>query len=529
VLLDDTRKLMSLHSSGFQNAGVPIITKPIASALASWLPVVVIVLLIEHIAISKSFGRVNNYVINPSQEMVAIGVTNLLGPFLGAYPATGSFSRTAIKSKAGVRTPFAGVITAIVVLLAIYALPAVFFYIPNAALAAVIIHAVGDLITPPNVVYSFWRVSPFEVVIFFVGVLVTVFNTIENGIYCTVIISAAMLLYRILKAKGRFLGRVKVHSLLGDRIVGDEDLGGKPPGEFGKFNMGQRDAPTRSIYIPIDHEDGSNPAVHVSDPYPGVFIYRFEEGFSYPNASHALENLTEHIFKVTRRTDLKSFERPGDRPWNNPGPSRREIKRAIAAGLDPGMIGENPDFPTLKAVIFDCSSVNNLDVTSVQMLIDVRNQLDRYAAPDVVDWHFANVQKRWAKRALIAGGFGYPSERPDGAHTRWKPIFSLTDIGGSLSAVDEVNTETDKQGLHAKQRPTGTGQDIEAASSNGSSDADPKHARSGPSQFATVHSITRPMFHIDLTSALQSAILNVQAREESSTGFKSQGSDVLKA
>ena len=53
--------------------------------------------------------------------MVAIGVTNLLGPFLGAYPATGSFSRTAIKSKAGVRTPFAGVITAVVVLLAIYA------------------------------------------------------------------------------------------------------------------------------------------------------------------------------------------------------------------------------------------------------------------------------------------------------------------------------------------------------------------------------------------------------------------------
>lgn len=42
---------------------------------------------------------------------------------LGAYPATGSFSRTAIKSKAGVRTPLAGLITAIVVLLAIYALP----------------------------------------------------------------------------------------------------------------------------------------------------------------------------------------------------------------------------------------------------------------------------------------------------------------------------------------------------------------------------------------------------------------------
>ncbi|OQD90792.1 hypothetical protein PENANT_c001G10823 [Penicillium antarcticum] len=92
------------------------------------LPAAVIVLLIEHIAISKSFGR----------EFIAIGISNLLGPFLGAYPATGSFSRTAIKAKCGVRTPLTGVITAIVVLLAIYALPALFFYIPKSSLSAVI-------------------------------------------------------------------------------------------------------------------------------------------------------------------------------------------------------------------------------------------------------------------------------------------------------------------------------------------------------------------------------------------------------
>ena len=65
-----------------------------------------VVLLIEHISIAKSFGRINNYTINPSQEILAVGVTNVLGPFLGAYPATGSFSRTAIKARAGVRTPY---------------------------------------------------------------------------------------------------------------------------------------------------------------------------------------------------------------------------------------------------------------------------------------------------------------------------------------------------------------------------------------------------------------------------------------
>jgi sodium-independent sulfate anion transporter 11 len=58
----------------------------------------------------------------------------------------------------------------------------VFFYIPNASLAGVIIHAVGDLITPPKTVYSFWRASPPEVVIFFAGVIGSVFGTIEIGV-----------------------------------------------------------------------------------------------------------------------------------------------------------------------------------------------------------------------------------------------------------------------------------------------------------------------------------------------------------
>ena len=70
-----------------------------------------------------AFGRVNGYKINPNQELIAIGVTNLVGSCFNAYPATGSFSRSALKSKCGVRTPAAGIITAIVVLVALYGRP----------------------------------------------------------------------------------------------------------------------------------------------------------------------------------------------------------------------------------------------------------------------------------------------------------------------------------------------------------------------------------------------------------------------
>jgi sodium-independent sulfate anion transporter 11 len=489
----------------------------IASTIASSLPASVIVLLIEHIAISKSFGRVNNYTINPSQEMVAIGVTNLLGPFLGGYPATGSFSRTAIKSKAGVRTPFAGVITAVVVLLAIYALPAVFYYIPSATLSAVIIHAVGDLITPPNTLYQFWRVSPIEVFIFFVGVFVTIFCTIEIGIYSTICISAAVLLVRILLGKGTFLGRVKVHSVVGDQVVGSE--GRQAPVEYGTFN-GSGEPAARNVFLPLDHADGTNPGIELENPYPGVFIYRFSEGFNYPNANHTLDYLTEFIFKHTRRTNLATFDRPGDRPWNDPGPTKKQRKAAKAAGLSEGAAGVDINLPTLKAIILDFSSVNNVDVTSVQQLIDVRNQLDRYASPDVVDWHLACINNRWTKRALVSAGFGYPTERPDGLHRRWQSIFSVAEIGGSDSAAQAADDALNEKTLGRSLSRPGPN-DIEAAPSEGSSqDADilkpsqRQDVRLSNRRAVVVHGLNRPLFHVDLTSALQSAIHNIENRAQ---------------
>ncbi|KAF2728912.1 sulfate permease-like protein [Polyplosphaeria fusca] len=487
---------------GFKHARVPHITTDIISAFASELPSTVIVLLIEHISISKSFGRVNNYTIDPSQELVAIGVTNVLGPFLGAYPATGSFSRTAIKSKAGVRTPFAGVITALVVLLAIYALTAMFWYIPNAALSAVIIHAVGDLITPPNTVYQFWRISPLEVPIFFAGVIVTVFDGIEHGIYVTISCSFALFFFRAFKARGRFLGKTKIHSVVGDHLLHDDTK------EGGQVTT--RKTPTeatdslRDIFLPIDHHDGSNPTIQLEDPYPGIFIYRFSEGFNYPNANHYLDELVATIFKKTRRTNPATYGKPGDRPWNDPGPRRGKE-------VDP-----TDHRPTLKAIILDFSSVNNVDLTSVQNLIDVRNQLDRYAAPDTVDWHFCNINNRWSKRALAAAGFGYYTPEPEGsAIQRWKPIFSVAELGGADSAAAVAERDARKRANKAKH----SGNDIEEAAS--SSDADSldrklsvaeAYGPSHGSKIAVVQGLNRPLFHIDITAALNSALANAQRK-----------------
>lgn len=160
-------KILETVPAGFKNVRAPTVERDLLAALAPDLPVATIILLLEHIAIAKceysvfisttyispctqAFGRLNGYKIDPNQELIAIGVTNTIGSVFNAYPATGSFSRSALKSKSGVRTPAAGIVTAIVVVVALYGLTAAFFWIPTAALSAIIIHAVADLVASPS-------------------------------------------------------------------------------------------------------------------------------------------------------------------------------------------------------------------------------------------------------------------------------------------------------------------------------------------------------------------------------------------
>ncbi|KAI0401934.1 sulfate permease [Xylaria palmicola] len=458
--------------SGFRVHGAPNITPELISAFAPDLPATIIVLIIEHIAISKSFGRLNNYIINPSQELVAIGFTNVFGPFLGAYPATGSFSRTAIKAKAGVRTPLAGLWTALLVVLALYALTKVFFYIPMASLSGLIIHAVGDLLTPPETVYQFWKVSPIEVVLFFAGVIIMVFTDIETGIYFVVAASAALLLIRIAKARGSFQGKTDVYRVSSDA------------GERASLTATKREA-----FLALNRGDGSNRNVGVHNPYPGVFVYRFSEGFNYTNAAHYMDELVAYVQEHTRPTTTDRFEKIGDRPWNNVGP-----RRGQASGED--------SRPVFRALILDFASVNNIDVTSIQSLIDTRTQLDYHTYPDHAEWHIADVRNRWTRRALAATTFGFPHASADASaeNTYWRPIFNV--------AASEGIYESEKV-IVVPQK------DIEAGSESPDGILSLGRGDSGrsyevPGKLTSINGVNRPYFHLDVSSAVDTAIANVE-------------------
>jgi solute carrier family 26 (sodium-independent sulfate anion transporter), member 11 len=147
---DPLIRILGFIPRGLQPTPLPRLEMSIIKSMLGQLPTAILVLLIEHMAIGKELGRLSNYTINPNSELIALGVVNIFGPMLGAYAATGSFSRTVINSKAGARTPMSGLVTGLVVIVAIYTMTPAFFFVPRSALAAVIIHAIGDSTYPIN-------------------------------------------------------------------------------------------------------------------------------------------------------------------------------------------------------------------------------------------------------------------------------------------------------------------------------------------------------------------------------------------
>ncbi|TBU50099.1 sulfate permease [Dichomitus squalens] len=456
-------KILQTVPSGFKHIGQPTIDPELVKALAPQLPVATIILFLEHIAISKSFGRVNGYKINPNQELIAIGVTNTIGTLFGAYPATGSFSRSALQSKSGVRSPASGLFSAIVVIVALYGLTPAFFWIPSAGLSAVIIHAVADLVASPKQVYSFWRVSPVEFVIWFASVLVTVFATIEDGIYTSVAASLALLLIRIARPRGQFLGRVTLHYT--------------------------KESSSRDVYIPLKpNKFLMNSEVKVDPPSPGIVVYRFEESLLYPNSSLVNDAIVDYVKGHTKRGKDMTGVKASDRPWNDPG------KNSNVEAED------NESKPLFHAVVLDFSAVSHIDTTGIQALIDTRMEVERWADRPI-EFHFATVLSPWIRRALIAGGFGVRSNSGyTHFHEEIAPVTRyhdqyIADPEHAERVVDVVGRVVDPEaGMSSIQINTG--------STRSSSDGTVQLVPNGSGLLMLPDT---PFFHLDLESAVKAA------------------------
>lgn len=184
--------------------------------LTSLLPIALTLSLIafmEAISVAKAVEQKHNYYkVNPNKELIALGAANIIGSLFLSYPTTGGFSRTAVNDQAGARTGISAIISALVVGLTLLFLTPLFYSLPKAVLASIIMVAVGGLIDfeyPKRL----WKNRKDEFSLLIFTFIVTLNVGITEGIVAGVALSLILLIYRTTQPHIAVLGKIPSRGL----------------------------------------------------------------------------------------------------------------------------------------------------------------------------------------------------------------------------------------------------------------------------------------------------------------------------
>jgi len=161
--------------------------------LASPALAVTMLALIEAVAISKAIALKSGQQINGNQEIIGQGISNIMGSFFSAYPASGSFNRTGLNYESGAKTQFSSVFSAIFLSIIILFVAPLAAYLPNAVMAAILFLVAWGLIDFHHI-QGIIKTDKTEAALLAVTFLSTLFIELEFAIFIGVFLSIAVYL-----------------------------------------------------------------------------------------------------------------------------------------------------------------------------------------------------------------------------------------------------------------------------------------------------------------------------------------------
>ena len=192
--------------------GLPSLTfpqVPLTTYLAMILPAmgVLLVAYSEALGVAHEFAEKHGYEVDANQELNAHALANLVSALFGGMIAAGSMSASAVKEGAGARSQVTNLVTWVVPIITVLFLTPLFTTLPEAVLAALIIHAVWHIIASRKL----QQVRLFSRTEFWCGMLalagVLLIDVLE-GMIIGVVASLIIMIYRSSRPHLSSLGRV---------------------------------------------------------------------------------------------------------------------------------------------------------------------------------------------------------------------------------------------------------------------------------------------------------------------------------
>ncbi|KNC96600.1 sulfate permease [Spizellomyces punctatus DAOM BR117] len=284
---------------------------------------------VESIVVAKTYATKHNYSVSPNRELVAIGVSNIVGSILGAYPAFGSLGRSAVNDTAGAKTQMAGFFTGIVVLCTTIWLLPFFQFLPKAVCSSIIVVAALKLVELEDVHFMLRLRAWKDVGLMMITFLTTILLSIESGTLLSVGISLLLVIKHTTKTRLAILG----HILVVDPRTGNVKT---------KY---------RSIH-------DSDKVQRIED----ALVVRVEEGLFFGNSGQ----LKDRLKRIEMYGDLGVH--PGEEPRRIPATRRRSQSRPEEQAMEEG---HSPADDHIRAVVFDFGAVTAIDASATLTLLEI--------------------------------------------------------------------------------------------------------------------------------------------------------------
>ena len=200
---------------GLPSFGIP---KLDMSAIVRLFPFAAIISLLgfmEAISIAKAMAAKTGQRLDPNQELIGQGISNILGAVGKSYPVSGSFSRSAVNLQAGGVTGLSSVVTSLTVVTVLLFFTPLLYYLPQSVLAAVIMMAVIGLVNVSGFIHA-WKAQWYDGAISIVSFICTLAFAphLEKGIEIGVVLSLGVFLYKSMRPR---VGGLSMHDDLSYR------------------------------------------------------------------------------------------------------------------------------------------------------------------------------------------------------------------------------------------------------------------------------------------------------------------------
>ena len=151
--------------------------------------------MLESVTVAKSLAAKTGQPIDPNQELIGMGVGNLVGSGFGATPGSASFLRSAANLQSGGRTQWSVVASGVFVLLIVVAISPVLAYIPIAAIAAYLV-VIAVRLFQPSQIFLVRHSTSADSAVFWISLIAALFLKLDTAIFVGIGVSLVFFLQK---------------------------------------------------------------------------------------------------------------------------------------------------------------------------------------------------------------------------------------------------------------------------------------------------------------------------------------------